>query len=77
MLRDSSSTDLGERDVCRDDLQFINKQVDKTAIERLRQVATTPFQRVTYTEAIEILEGVVKDKKKKFEFKVQRRSKPA
>ena len=44
--------------------------VDKGAIDRLQHVASTPFKRLTYTEAIEILEGVVRDKKKKFEFPV-------
>jgi asparaginyl-tRNA synthetase len=56
--------------ICREDLEFINKQIDKTAIQRLQQVATTPFERVSYTRAIEILEEVVKSKKKKFEFEV-------
>ena len=54
----------------RPDLEFINKMVDKTAIARLQQIATTPFERCTYTRAIEILEEVVKSKKKKFEFPV-------
>lgn len=51
-------------------MDFINKMVDKTALERLRHVADTPFKRISYTEAVEILEGVVRDKKKKFEFPV-------
>ncbi len=54
----------------RPDLEFINKQVDSGAIARLQQIAHTPFERVTYTRAIEILEEVVKSKKKKFEFPV-------
>jgi asparaginyl-tRNA synthetase len=45
--------------------------VDKTAIERLQHVASTPFKRLTYSDAIEILEGVVRDGKKKFEFPVR------
>jgi len=45
--------------------------VDKTAVERLEHVASTPFKRLSYTEAVEILEGVVRDKKKKFEFPVR------
>ena len=56
--------------LCRDDLDFIAKMVDKTAIERLQHVASTPFKRLTYSDAIEILEGVVRDGKKKFEFPV-------
>ncbi|KAK9905717.1 hypothetical protein WJX75_005086 [Coccomyxa subellipsoidea] len=56
---------------CMPDLEFINKQVDKGAIARLQQIANTPFERITYTRAIEILEEVVKSKKKKFEFAVE------
>jgi len=55
---------------CRADLEFITAMIDKTAIERLEQVATTSFKRLSYTEAVEILEGVVRDGKKKFEFPV-------
>ena len=54
----------------RDDLEFIAKMVDKTALERLQHVAHTPFKRLSYTEAIDILEKVVADGKKKFEFPV-------
>lgn len=57
-------------DNCRPDLEFINSMIDKTAIARLEQVASSSFKRVSYTEAIEILEGVVKSGKKKFEFPV-------
>ncbi|KAL4434001.1 hypothetical protein ABPG75_000442 [Micractinium tetrahymenae] len=57
-------------DNCRPDLEFINSMIDKTAIARLEQVADSSFKRVSYTEAIEILEGVVKSGKKKFEFPV-------
>ena len=55
----------------RADLEFIRAQVDKTAIERLEAVASTPFERITYTRAIEILQEVVAAKKKKFEFQVR------
>ncbi|KAL4441815.1 hypothetical protein ABPG77_003731 [Micractinium sp. CCAP 211/92] len=57
-------------DHCRPDLDFISSMIDKTAIARLEQVANSSFKRVSYTEAIEILEGVVKSGKKKFEFPV-------
>ncbi len=40
---------------CREDLEFLNKFVDKTLLERLQSVAERPFQRVTYDEAVEIL----------------------
>mmetsp|Transcript_36164 Transcript_36164/g.106823 ORF Transcript_36164/g.106823 Transcript_36164/m.106823 type:complete len:658 (-) Transcript_36164:132-2105(-) len=51
-------------DTCRPDLEFINKMIDKTAIERLEQVVSTPFKRISYTEAIELLEKSVADGKK-------------
>ncbi|MBO3271347.1 asparagine--tRNA ligase [Hymenobacter defluvii] len=53
-------------DKCADDLQFLNDQYDKELLERLRFVVDNDFQRLTYTEAIEIL----KSAKKKFEFPV-------
>ena len=54
----------------RADLDFLVKQVDAGAIARLESVASTPFKRLSYTEAVEILEEVVRSKKKKFEFPV-------
>ncbi|KAF3333429.1 Asparagine--tRNA ligase [Carex littledalei] len=50
------------------DMEFMVKNYDKTAIERLKLVASTPFARVSYTEAVEILMGVTE---KKFENKVE------
>ncbi|KAL2653357.1 hypothetical protein R1flu_021485 [Riccia fluitans] len=55
-------------DHCLDDMEYIVKMYDKGAVERLRMVATTPFVRITYTEAVEMLQKV---KKKKFEKKVE------
>ena len=37
------------------DLEIFNKFVDKGLIDRLKVVAEKPFQRVTYTEAVDIL----------------------
>ena len=51
---------------CQDDLEFLNKMVDKGLLERLRFVMDNPFERKTYTEAVDIL---VKSGKK-FEFPV-------
>jgi asparaginyl-tRNA synthetase len=51
---------------CPDDLQFLNDQYDKELLGRLRSVVETDFQRLTYTEAVEIL----KSAKQKFEFPV-------
>jgi asparaginyl-tRNA synthetase len=53
-------------DNCIDDLQFLNKMYDKELITRLQSVVSTNFQRLTYTEAIEILKAT----DKKFEFPV-------
>lgn len=43
-------------DHCLEDMKFISSMYDKTAVDRLKLVASTPFVRITYTEAIEILE---------------------
>ncbi|AMJ67643.1 asparagine--tRNA ligase [Hymenobacter sp. PAMC 26628] len=51
---------------CADDLQFLNDQYDKELLGRLRFVTDNAFQRLTYTEAVEIL----KSAKQKFEFPV-------
>lgn len=41
---------------CKDDLEFLNKMWDKELLERLSSVASTSFERLTYTKAVEILE---------------------
>ena len=53
-------------DNCTDDLEFLNNQYDKELLNRLRSVIAQPFERLTYTKAIEVLtlSG------KKFEFPV-------
>ena len=43
-------------DKCPDEMEFFNKFVDKGLIERLHHVASSDFARVTYTEAVKILE---------------------
>ncbi len=43
-------------DNCIDDLEFLQKQYDNQLIERLQHVTQHTFQRMSYTEAIEILE---------------------
>lgn len=52
---------------CKDELNFLNNFVDKGLIERLHNVVENKFVRLSYTEAIEILEKV----KDKFEFPVE------
>ena len=54
---------------CKEDLEFLNKMVDKTLIERLKGVVKEDFVRLTYTEGIELLEKAVKEGHK-FEFPV-------
>jgi asparaginyl-tRNA synthetase len=48
---------------CRGDLEFISKMYDKEALERVKHVSETPFGRVSYTEAIDLLEKAVADGK--------------
>jgi len=40
---------------CADDLDFLNKMYDKELIERLKTVSETTFERLTYTEAVDVL----------------------
>lgn len=56
-------------DHCYDDMEFMNKFIDKTAIQRLQMVAKSKFYRITYTEAVAILEEA--SKVRKFENKVE------
>ncbi|MDY4874757.1 MAG: asparagine--tRNA ligase [Alloprevotella sp.] len=54
-------------DHCKDDLEFLNKMIDKGLIERLEGVLKGDFVRLPYTEGIRILQQAVKDGRK-FEF---------
>lgn len=51
---------------CKDDLAFLNEMYDKELLERLTSVVSNDFQRLTYTEGVEIL----KNCGHKFEYKV-------
>ena len=68
-------------EVCKDDIEFLNNrelqeekskpQADRnelSLIERLEFVANNDFKRITYTEAIKILENSKPYKKKKFKY---------
>lgn len=48
-------------DHCMDDLMFLNEKYDADLVERLRSVLGIPFQRLTYTEGVEILEKAIAD----------------
>jgi asparaginyl-tRNA synthetase len=52
---------------CPEDLEFFNKWVDKTISDRVNNIISNEFERVTYTKAIELLEKAPK----KFEFSVE------
>ncbi|MBR5803107.1 MAG: asparagine--tRNA ligase [Bacteroidaceae bacterium] len=54
---------------CKDDLEFLNKMVDKGLIERLQSVVKSDFVRLPYTEGIKILEEAIAGGHK-FEFPV-------
>ena len=41
---------------CSEDLEFFNKQIDKTILERHQNITEKEFERITYTDAIHILE---------------------
>ena len=56
-------------DNCMDDLTFLNNKYDDGLIERLRSVLGIEFQRLTYTDAVAILEEAVKNGTQ-FEFPV-------
>lgn len=56
-------------DNCKDDLEFLNKMIDKSLLERLNSVIAEDFVRLPYTEGIRILEEAVNNGHK-FEFPV-------
>ena len=52
---------------CPEEMEFFNKFIDNTLLERLKNVAKAEFKQVTYTEAVELLEK----SNQKFEFPVK------
>lgn len=54
-------------DHCKDDLEFLNKMIDKSLLARLQGVLESDFVRLPYTEGIRILQEAIA-KGKKFEF---------
>lgn len=69
---------------CKDDLDFLDKRADEEEntkkadqrsemglLERLKFVVENEFQRLTYTEAIEVLKNSNYNKKKKFQYLVE------
>ena len=58
-------------DHCKDDLEFLNKMIDKGLIARLESVLKSDFVRLPYTEGIKILQEAIANGKK-FEFPCER-----
>lgn len=56
-------------DNCKDDLEFLNKMIDKTLLTRLQSVVNGSFVQLDYSEGIKILEEAVKSGQK-FEYPV-------
>ena len=52
---------------CPDDLEFFDKRIDDTVLENLRHVIETPFERISYSDAVALLI----DSGEKFEFPVE------
>ncbi len=50
----------------KDDLDFLNTQVEKGLIDRLKNVVETDFEKISYTECIEILKQAVEKDPKLF-----------
>ncbi|MEC9287834.1 MAG: asparagine--tRNA ligase, partial [Chloroflexota bacterium] len=53
-------------DNCQEDMEFFNKWYDNSTIATLEEIANSEFERITYTEAVKLLEG----SGEKFEFPV-------
>ncbi len=51
---------------CPEDMEFFNKRIDKTVLARADNIINNEFERITYTEAIKLLEQA----ERKFEFPV-------
>ncbi|MBW2543303.1 MAG: asparagine--tRNA ligase [Deltaproteobacteria bacterium] len=41
---------------CADDMAFFNERIDETVLETLQHIVETPFERISYTDAVDILE---------------------
>ncbi len=52
---------------CPDDFEFFNKRIDNTVLETMHSIIESPFERITYTDAVDILTK----SGKKFEFPVE------
>jgi asparaginyl-tRNA synthetase len=55
------------RESCLDDLEFFDKRIDDTVLSTMEHVISEPFERIRYSDAVEILEA----SGRKFEFAVR------
>ncbi|KAK4847182.1 hypothetical protein QYF36_026689 [Acer negundo] len=53
---------------CPQDMEFVSKRIDKSIIARLQSIISTSSEKVTYTEAVRVLEKVTE---KAFEIKLE------
>ncbi|MEM8502699.1 MAG: asparagine--tRNA ligase [Cyanobacteria bacterium P01_D01_bin.1] len=56
---------------CADDMEFFNQRIDKTVLETAENIISNDFERISYTEAISLLERAIANKDKTFEFPVK------
>lgn len=56
-------------DYCGDDLDFISKRIDQTIIDRLKSIAGMSSEKITYTDAVNVLKEVIQQNY--VQFKVQ------
>ena len=54
-----------------EEMAFFNQFVDKGLLDRMQHIVSSDFGRVTYTEAVAILEEAVKAKKVEFQYPVE------
>ena len=48
-------------EACPEEMKFFNSMIDNTLIDRLNHVSNSEFQKMTYTDGIEILQNAVKN----------------
>ncbi len=54
-------------DCCKEEIEFFNQFFDKGLVERLNHIYNSDFEKITYTDAVELL----KEHNDKFEYKVE------
>lgn len=57
-------------EACDDDMEFFNKRIDNSVLETANNIINSDFERITYTEAISLLEKAIEKGDKTFEFPV-------